>query len=198
MKKFKNSSWVPPLSNREIACRAYRLVQRVAPECLYEPRPFPVVDLLEFHLERLTGFSLRVEELPPSMEAYIDTVARELVLSLSVYEELISADSGRPRFTATHEVAHIDMHAGFFQILREKGLRPFRAHRGALRPFEDSEHQADVYASAILMPQPAVKRLVQACRRRGLTKEEIIKIMAKTFRVSRKAAMIRLKTYKEY
>ena len=65
-----------------------------------------------------------------------------IMLSDSVYSKLCNED-GRARFTACHEIGHLALHSG---------VSFSRTTYGNIKPFEDSEWQANIFASLFLMP----------------------------------------------
>jgi len=195
---MKDSSLVPPRSNLEIALEAYQFLQRVASERYDNPGPLPVADLLEFELEDLFGYEFDVQELQPPLEATTDASTKELIVSHRTYKALVRQDDPRARFTIMHEIGHIVLHAPYLRWISARGKKPQRFNRGTIPAYMDSEHQADVFAAAALMPQRAVAKVVEACRRRGFSKEETINEISRVFRVSYSAAGIRLRNFKKF
>ncbi|HEX2528265.1 MAG TPA: ImmA/IrrE family metallo-endopeptidase [Geminicoccus sp.] len=117
------------------------------------PDPFlPIVDILEFGLERLAPgyvFEVRsVEELGRN-HGQVDPIAKTLALREDVYEGLVN-DVGRDRFTAAHELGHALLH----------GRSLNRSPTGTARKiYCDPEWQANTFAAALLMPQAMVKQM---------------------------------------
>lgn len=112
---------------------------------------------------------------PDEGRSYPDKLRLEL--RSDVYDALIA---GRPRarYTALHEVGHLFLHQGI----------PLRRSPGTAthRHFEDSEWQADNFASEFLMPVEHMLRLVP---RTAAT-------ASKEFNVSMRAALVRVAVLK--
>lgn len=117
--------------------------------------------------------------------------AIELVLREDVYQAL-RRDEPRARFTLMHELAHALLHAE--DLVRRGRLPHFQAsfRRAGGKPthrvFEDTEWQANVWASAFLMP---ARELLQLERTGALRASQVQLV----FGVSAEAAACRLATY---
>lgn len=93
-----------------------------------------------------------------------------MILKLSVYDGAVN-DVGKDRFTIAHELGHLFLHAN--------GVALARTSNEDLKPYEDTEWQADQFAAELLMPFDEVVKLKSP--------EEI----AKKFKVSMAAAKTR-------
>lgn len=111
----------------------------------------PKVDICRL-LEVLQELDLIHLEIVEDHELY-DEEARtypnsgRMIIKNSVYEAAASGD-GRARFTIAHEIGHLDMH---------RGITPAFS-RGDHQVYEDSEWQADTFASEFLMDSRLIKR----------------------------------------
>lgn len=95
---------------------------------------------------------------------------------------------GRLRFTQAHELSHWIIHQEIY------------AGTGEAAAFQSSdqdtatEWQANVLATALLMPLGQVKRCFHNCRSKGMSASDILRYMSETFEVSRSAIRIRLQS----
>ena len=179
---------VKPKSWKEISKDAYQLIRDYRPELLEKLGGFPLADFIEFDLIDYTDFKFSIAELPAGIEAVTDLATKELTLAPSTYEGLHNG-IGRCRFTVAHELGHIFEHQ-YLRLSFENGNRALRLNRGLIRPFQDPEAQANVFAAALLMPRTAILNL-DANERTPFN-------ISKNAGVSYDAAEIRLKTYKRY
>jgi len=99
---------------------------------------------------------------------------KHIVISNSVYEAAADGE-GRARFTIAHELGHLDLH---------KDQKPMFS-RGEHKIFEDSEWQADTFASEFLMDS------------RFITSIDSIQDVMKKFGVSKTAAGLKLKKLRQ-
>jgi len=185
-----------PRSHHETAQEAYNLLKSVCPRLLKEPGKFPLVDFAEFQMPELLGYYLCVDKLPPYVEAETRVYSKELVLSEETYQALLE-DDPRARFTIAHEVGHIVLHAEFLHKLNgNDSVRMVSLKR--LKPFENPEVQANVFAAALLMPRKPFLSMLSELVRKKLPKEVIIDKLRKTFGVSKSAVETRLKNIRTF
>jgi Zn-dependent peptidase ImmA (M78 family) len=117
--------------------------------------------------------------------------AIEVVLREDTYQSL-RRDEARARFTFMHELAHARLHAE--DLVRRGRLPHFHASfrraggRPSHRTFQDTEWQANVWASAFLMPARELLHLEMSSQLRT-------PILQKIFGVSAEAAAYRLATF---
>jgi transcriptional regulator with XRE-family HTH domain len=132
----------------------------------------------------------------------------EISLTPETYEAL-SAGNGRARYTLCHEIGHAELHPAELRRMAEdpdQAPRPSQDHP----IFQDMEWQADVFASALLMPAKGLAMLeeeierwkvstdqgIQAAVRRSLALHRgFDMIVASHFRVSLAAARRRLEIF---
>ena len=117
----------------------------------------------------------------------------ELVLSGSTYDSLRRGQP-RARYTVAHECGHVSLHAD--QIISMRGMSlvsqiAFHRDRKQHQACEDTEWQANAFASALLMPADGVLALRM---RHGALDEYVV---AETFDVSLESACYRLGTYEK-
>jgi hypothetical protein len=141
---------VPPLRIADIR----RLTTSIRHGSQIEPEEsFPVLEFLEISLPNvLPGFDYVItDDMPHGMEAcaFPDGCTEHLdgpfiKISGQVYEAAYRGE-GRARFTILHECGHV--------LLHRKVAVHHRAPVGAdLKPFENSEWQANTFAAELLMP----------------------------------------------
>jgi Zn-dependent peptidase ImmA (M78 family) len=163
---------VPPITINQLRdlARLIRNASHLKPE-----EPFPVLYFLEQAMpEALPNFEfLIVDELSDGDEAlaYPDGCAEHpngpfIKLTTSVYEGAW-AKKGRHRLTVLHECGHV--------ILHRKVAVHSRGPRGAdLKPYENSEWQANQLAAELLMPLESFtscSSLAQFCSSMGVSRE---------------------------
>ena len=165
---------VPPMSVSAVRGTAEGL--RSALSLDNEPL-FPVMTVLEKVLDNRLEL-IRLEIWPDTdlqgvegLTFRDDEGVDRIVLPQSVYHSAWS-DDGRARFTAAHEIGHWALHSKCALA---------RAHASTLKPFENSEWQANLFAAEILMPV----RFIYA--------DDTAQDLCTRFRVSLQAAELRLR-----
>lgn len=172
MSDWKLGVPVPPLSIGKIRelTDTIRQTTQIAPE-----KYFPVVWFLEIALpSSLPGFDwIADESLPHHYEAcaYPDGCAENpegpfIKIRPDVYEAAHAGD-GRARLTLLHECGHVLLHRMVAIHPRNQG-----SAGGELRPFENSEWQANTFAAELLMPPKSFhgSRSLQAyCKKMGVS-----------------------------
>lgn len=139
---------VPPRSRaeiREVAQMLHRSIRFSAP-------PFPIIEFTELVLPRvLEGFSFGVlpfEEMGESVHGSTFPRERLVYLREDVYHGAV-AGRGRDRMTLAHEVGHLFLHnTGMHREMPSTQIRPF----------EDSEWQANCFGGELLMPDWFIKQ----------------------------------------
>ncbi|ERS01184.1 hypothetical protein Q674_13600 [Acinetobacter sp. COS3] len=167
---------VAPLSKAKIKEKA-RLVR----DHLFKIMPNKAIDLIKIleHKLHLLGVTYEVREvadMPEDVEALTHPDDMTIILREDIYEALCDPFhlmNGRARFTVAHEIGHLFLHEG---LALARG-------RGDHKHFEDSEWQADAFASELLMP-------TESCI--GLEVDEI----QEKFQVSRQAAQFKFNSLK--
>jgi len=142
---------VPPLSRKNLFDSAALLRQRLRVTDDY----LPIVQILELVLPKVIPhyfFDVRGSEEMGSNHGLTVPADRAIYLREDVYERAVEGQ-GRDRFTAAHELGHYLHHLDV----------PIKFHRSTtrLKPYVDSEWQADTFAGALLMP-PDRMRLCQS------------------------------------
>lgn len=183
------STYVPavsPMSRREIEAEAEQIIQCFYPDLLERPGEFPVLDFFDHCLPGDFGLDSGVEVLSDGIEGITYPDGRVL-LSETTYRGAHNGN-GRDRYTAAHECFHGIKHRNQIRhaLVHSGGLVLYR--RPEVPPYRDPEWQANVFASAVLMPAEMVRRVVR--RASPFNAENAVMI---TFAVSRQAAGIRVK-----
>jgi hypothetical protein len=138
---------VPPLSAVKI--------NRVAINCrrklfdVDEDEPIDLWDLVERFLPSKLGinYDIREVDVMKEVEAAVNPDKGELIIREDVYLALTDPTSyahGRARFTIAHELGHLFLHEGI-TLNRQIKIKDHKV-------YEDSEWQADTFASELLMP----------------------------------------------
>ena len=165
-----------------------------------QPSAIPIEDLierhgltLEFQYLRKNARILGKTVFDTGLEAVYDmeqgqyilfpVKAGTILIDASLCEE--EASTGRLRFTEAHELSHWILHKDMYAGTGESA---------ALQPAvkeTDMEIQANMLASALLMPMPMVKRCFYQMRG-GRDNQALIHAMSEVFQVSKQAMRIRL------
>ena len=109
--------------------------------------------------------------------------AGTILIDASLCEE--EAGTGRLRFTEAHELSHWILHKDMYA-----GTGESAAFQPAVKE-TDMEIQANMLASALLMPMPMVKRCFYQMRS-GRDNQALVHAMSEVFQVSKQAMRIRL------
>lgn len=152
---------VRPLSRDAIEFQALSFVRQIHPELLTVPAIFPVDDCYEFEVPRVsltTGPLITAvdDDLPVGIEGVADPTTNTIIIAEWVYERMKAGD-GRARFTVAHEIYH-----GLYHIpqLRRKlidKVLPNLQRASTVPKYRQPDWQADVFAAALLMPEPAAR-----------------------------------------
>lgn len=136
---------------------------------------FPVMDVVEFKLEKLIpGYFLEVggRDEMGSDEGRVVAGRNSIMLREDVYRAAWSRD-GRARFTASHELAHFLMHR---EVVMARQREPHH------KIYCDAEWQADELAGGLLMSSRHAKSFADAddaARRCGMSAEAARVMMSK-------------------
>jgi Zn-dependent peptidase ImmA (M78 family) len=95
----------------------------------------------------------------------------------------------RQRFTVAHEIGHLLIHKGqpvFIDRFVRVNWRNGESNR--------EEVQANAFAAELLMPRALVRKAIERAlsRRRDVTPQELVSVLAKSFEVSAAAMQYRL------
>ncbi len=145
---------VTPMSWKKVDSETVELIRTFYPELLNNAKSFPVNDFMEFKLSKL-GWDWEIAELSPKSEAEVNFDEKVLRVSEETYNGLYEQPEkgNRHRFTIMHEIGHICLHSRCFSRLQHKKRSDVVMHRRSeIKPYEDPECQANVFASCILMP----------------------------------------------
>lgn len=141
---------VPPLSIDKITATADLFRRSLG---ITEDR-FPLVEVVEHGIPTLwEDFTLHVREASEMGSAHGLTFPEkaEIWLRDDVYQGVLE-HQGRDRFTLAHELGHLLLHNGISMARSMK--KP-----SELKPYENSEWQANTFAGALLIPVSTAQRL---------------------------------------
>lgn len=98
----------------------------------------------------------------------------------------------RQRFSIAHEIGHLMLHKGRLYLDGEVNFRDRTSTLG----IDDEEVEANLFASAFLMPQGMVRRELALLLsiNPNLTETKLVSELSSKFEVSRSAMMIRLRS----
>ena len=139
--------------------------------------------------DRLPENELARASFETNEQSFVVTFSKETYEFLEA--EDWSSQHCRARFSLCHELGHVFLHSNEVKRLGEipvLGSALLRAGYRGLKPFQDAEWQANVFAAAFQCPALGLKALED---RKRLTLQEV----QDTFQLSRTAAARRLKTY---
>lgn len=114
--------------------------------------PFPIVDFVEFILpQAIDGFVfgvLDMHEMGADEHGRTYPSEKAIYLRTDIYERAVNGQ-GRDRLTLAHEVGHLFLHAtGMHREMPSENIRPF----------EDSEWQANCFGGELLVPSRFLQR----------------------------------------
>ncbi len=150
---------VPGRTWKEIDNDSKKFLKDFSPSLLEELSSFPVVDFIEFRLDMI-GYEMELAELPFGKEAETDFEEKLIRLSEITYNG-IHENNGRNRFTVIHEVGHAILHDSHFRQILRKEKPNTKLYRKNIKPYEDPECQANVFAACVLMPTNHIKKLAK-------------------------------------
>lgn len=140
---------VAPTSKRALRQLAERFWQGVSP-------PFPIVQFLDVGMCKYLGdrytFAVLEEDLMGDSHGLTDPDQPLVLIRRDVYDGA-NQGVGRDRFTLAHELGHLLLHRGHRYLERPAPNAPPRHAK-----FEDSEWQANAFASELLMPVHVVRQ----------------------------------------
>jgi len=152
MNDYSNGIQVPPTSRKDI-CNLTGKIRQVLG--IKDSDAFPIIRFLEWVMpEIFQGFDLEIiPKFSDEREACCFPDGNEsnpegpvILLTEAVYEKACRND-GRARFTVAHEIGHVFLHRGIPPSFSRSGLKGVE-----LKPFENSEWQANTFAADLLMP----------------------------------------------
>lgn len=157
---------VRPRSAKGIARAAEQFLREHAPEHLAGGGPLDVATLVDHRLQNagIMVYPVSPDDLP---DAEAETRASEgrwveIWMREEFYDALFQdgTNTNRARSTLAHEIGHAVLHKAEVRTGRElpAALALRRAPRSKLKPYEDSEWQAYMFAGALLMPRPALRQ----------------------------------------
>lgn len=143
MNKRKDGFIVPPLSAKAIALAAGAVRKGLGLQAVKHLPIVTVYEALGFIHEHGKFQVLEDHEMgPDDGRTYPD--AGLILLRQTVYDSAANGD-GRSRFTMCHELGHLVLHRGAGALARVNPNAPHRI-------YQNSEWQADVFASFLMMP----------------------------------------------
>lgn len=145
---------VPPLSRVKINTVAINCRRKLFE--VDEDKPIDLEYLVEQFLPEVLNinYDIREVDVMKDVEAAVNPDKGELIIREDVYLALTDPTHyahGRARFTIAHELGHLFLHEGVV-LNRQVKIKDHEA-------FEDSEWQADTFASELLMPSHMCKGL---------------------------------------
>lgn len=159
---------MPPLSTSAISALAEAVLSQIAPQCLVQAAPLPVVEIVEEILPQYGIHTYAVDDdTLPEEEALTDPFGPdgETVIRVrdSVYADLLQGGgiSYRPRVTVTHELGHAVMHVPVIRrrVLYATPARLLQRLASAdVMPYESSEWQAYTFSGFLLMPATTLRQ----------------------------------------
>lgn len=200
-----------PMSFQEVSETAEGVVEALFPESFRHGTAIPVLDAFDLlddqqMLEEIEA-AAPIKFAPYDVGDWPDTKPEgqtcyqdsENVLLVGIREDMFERATedkdGRARFTLAHELAHALLHGDLLvekegQAFRDETCTAQSSKPDGIPYYRWPEWQANVWASAFLMPAEAIRSFVEG---KGVADEEFsIQDMAQHFQVSVQAARIRL------
>ncbi len=226
---YSHINGVPVLCRYQIEELSERIIKHVIPDALSIPIPCDIENLMETHF----NLTLDYQNLQPDGAILGETVFKKGVRDIYRVEETLKQDQilvregtvlvddslsnnmeTRLRFTLAHELGHWILHQRFYGTTENRACRSYRrqhiytSHHQVKSPVEWTEWQADTFASAILVPRPALRQSLRTfLAQNGLSwpklsdfsdnknrenYNDFLKIIAKEYGVSKETARIRM------
>ena len=185
---------VNPLSSSDIELDAAQFLARYQPDVLYGDKiPLDVYKLFDdIFLDKGTCLQIvNDEDMPNEILGAAEMDTNIIKIRQTDYDKC--ATKGYQRMTASHEVGHPRLQLLQFQ---KNNMTMYRIQSNKIPPYMSAEWQARVWASAVLMPFPAMIRLLNNMDAK--TPENLIAAIMDRFIVTRSAAKARLETIKQY
>lgn len=160
-------------STKEI-CEIAHLVRRVCDKLYRDNEKFPIAEFIETIVQSIDKdlyFGVLSKAEMGENHGLTDPVNKTIFIREDVYENALKGN-GRDRFTIAHELGHYLMHTSEDIVFTRSSVK--------LKPYEDSEWQANVFASELLMPEYLIS-----------DKDNVFTLMSR-FGVSSSAANVRL------
>lgn len=150
---------VSPLSRRKIELIAEHFLSKVQPECLCSPIRFDVERCFDVTLP-VKGYQPDLVDLGPGIEGLTDPIHKVVRIPPRIYEDMVAGD-GRARFTVSHEIGHVILHAQQVREIMVNCGQDGLKRRSDIEAYRDPEWQANAFAAAVLMPETAVKQIME-------------------------------------
>lgn len=219
----KSASGLPELTNTNIDQLANYLALDFCPDIVEHPRPIDLDRFIEqylgfgFDIQYLSHcgcyLGVTVFRAMPFPVYNMETFKPELtyvpdntiIIDEMLYQKMeMDGHEGRFRFTQAHECGHAVMHSEFFkkaaQSLKEarESLAAYSIGEcSSLMPVNPesalAEHQANKFASCLLMPKDAINKLLEDCVTPIWDDIDKLALVRETFNVSWPSAFYRLK-----
>lgn len=164
---------VKPRSIKQIRSMA-NFIRSVSDEVLGKSEEFPIVEFIEKVLQKEDEdlyVGVETKEKMGDNHGITNLDENSIIIREDVYENALKGN-GRDRFTLAHELGHYLMHT--------KEETVFTRSNAQLKPYENSEWQANTFASELLMPEYLI------------TDEDTVFTLMSRFGVSSSAAKVRL------
>lgn len=184
---------VEPLSALDIETDSVKFLSKYQPEVLHANRPLDVEKLLDdiFNDTNVSLLLIDDDELPKEILGVSEMDKRIIKIRNSDFEKCDK--DGYRRMTITHEAGHARLHLNQFE---KNGMKMYRTKSNRIPYYKNSEWQAKVWASATMMPFPALIKIFQDATKKS--DNEVINCIMERFIVSRTAAEVRYNTIAKY
>ncbi|MCQ2411912.1 MAG: ImmA/IrrE family metallo-endopeptidase [Sphaerochaetaceae bacterium] len=185
---------VDALSAIEIELDSAEFLTQYQPDVLFRDITRMDAEKLLDDIYQDRGMCLRIvsdEELPNGILGASEMDLKVIKIRKADYDNC--RETGSSRMTIAHEVAHSRLHLGQFE---KNGMRMYQTQSKHIPAYVSSEWQARVWASSVMMPFPALIRLLNKVGHK--TKEEIVQAIEDRFGVSSIAAQVRFETIQRY
>ncbi len=168
---------VPGRSKVEIDRSAALFLSEFQPAAIKKPGPVDVESLFEIVMQEKYGIETGYTDLShlgPGVLGYTDAASKTSYVDKSLSDADDLPAKRLFRSTVAHEIKHCIKHVQILNLFRsickdkdDDGL--YRREKSDIKPYEDPEWQAWVFAGALLMPQ----RHILDLHRRGSSIEEM-------------------------
>jgi len=163
--------------------------------------PVDVEKLLDCSMYLESGYMMELvpdQNMYGNVEAMTSFSDRVIEIRESDFNALQSP--GRARFTVCHEIGHALLHTDQLENITIEESRSLKLCRQKedIPSYRSADWQAEAFASALLMPAPTAITIFKEMSAEGWADVMIVQAFIERFKVSWKAAEVRLKIIKQF
>ncbi len=189
-------------SRLDIEQKAIDFLLKYERHCLdVDAAPVDVEKLLDRSMYLEADYSMEIvsdQDMYGNVEAMTSFSDRVIEIRESDFNALQSP--GRARFTVCHEIGHALLHTDQLENITIEESRSLKLCRQKedIPSYRSADWQAEAFASALLMPAPTAITIFKEMSAEGWADVMIVQAFIERFKVSWKAAEVRLEIIKQF